>query len=71
MDERSSKEIMKNMELSKKKKHRIKYEIMWAVIIIALIPIDELLAPFAGLFNGFKAFWLVAWPVFKCPEKRL
>ena len=29
--------ILKNMDLSKKKKYRIKYEIMWALIIIALI----------------------------------
>ena len=34
---------MKKTELSKKKKYRIKYEIMWAVIIIALILLPQLI----------------------------
>ena len=34
---------MNNMEQSKKKKNRVKYEIMWAVIIIALILLPQLI----------------------------
>ena len=34
---------MNNMERSKKKKHPVKYEIMWAVIIIALILLPQLI----------------------------
>ena len=34
---------MKNMDLSKKKNYRIRYEIMWAVIIIALILLPQLI----------------------------
>ncbi len=34
---------MKSMEMSKKKEYRFKYEIIWAVIIIALILLPQLI----------------------------